>query len=198
MGAGTPNGNVIQNRNSKNLANICADGWANRLSHYSKDYIPSQIWGDLDSQDPAIRVYYQSQIVLVEEDPCQDGNDLDKTLRACVVNGENTRSSCISRVIVYGAFGGRFNQEMASIQALYKFGPWFNWQLHLYSDETCPFFIPANSSCKIRYPFHGMHNLQDDPAIGIPHVGEGPSCGLIPMGSHVDSIVTTGLKWNLD
>jgi thiamine pyrophosphokinase len=176
---------------------ICADGGANRLFHYSKDYIPSRIRGDLDSLDPAIRAYYENQNVLVEEDACQDTNDLDKALQVCVVNGDNTSSSCMSRVIVYGAFGGRFDQEMASIQALYKWGPRFNWQLYLYSDETCAFLIPANCSCEIRYPFHGTHNLQDDPAIGIT-LGEGPTCGLIPMGCRVDSIVTTGLKWNLD
>ena len=29
-------------------------------------------------------------------------------------------------------------------------------------------------------------------------VGEGPTCGLIPIGCRVDSIKTSGLKWDLD
>lgn len=175
---------------------ICADGGANRLFRYSKDYIPDRIRGDLDSLDPTVRAYYENHKVLVEKDPCQDTNDLDKALQVCVVKDASS-SSCIHRVVVYGAFGGRFDQEMASVQALYNWSPKLNWQLYLYNEETSAFLIPANRPCEIRYPFYDTHNLEDDPTIDVS-LGEGPTCGLIPLGGRVDSIVTTGLKWDLD
>ena len=182
---------------------ICADGGANRLYNYSKDYIPNRIRGDLDSLDPMVKKYYQEQNVLVEQDPCQDTNDLDKALQVCCTagssgeNGDTTTTSC--RVVVYGAFGGRFDQEMASFAALYKWSPQFNYQMYLYNDETCAWLIPANEKCEIRLPFYDTHNLEDDDGTTIQEIiGEGPTCGLIPLGCRCESIVTTGLKWDLD
>eukprot|EP00539_Tryblionella_compressa_P014713 CAMPEP_0178831896 /NCGR_PEP_ID=MMETSP0746-20121128/9700_1 /TAXON_ID=913974 /ORGANISM="Nitzschia punctata, Strain CCMP561" /LENGTH=271 /DNA_ID=CAMNT_0020494159 /DNA_START=172 /DNA_END=987 /DNA_ORIENTATION=+ len=172
---------------------ICADGGANRLYAYSKDYIPNRIRGDLDSLDPAVRTYYEERKVrVVEQDHCQDTNDLDKALQ---VYGNNGANSC--RVVVYGAFGGRFDQEMASFAALYKWAPTFHWQMYLYSDETCAFLVPAGKQCEIRLPFYDTCNLQDDKAMQQT-TGEGPTCGLIPLGCRCESITTSGLKWDLD
>jgi thiamine pyrophosphokinase len=173
---------------------ICADGGANRLYQYSKDYIPDRIRGDLDSLDPTVRDYYEKRNVLIEQDICQDTNDLDKALQVSVLSDNDCSAR---RIVVYGAFGGRFDQEMASLQALYNWSPKLNWQLYLYSEETCAFLIPANRDCEIRYPFYDKHNLEDDTTIDAA-LGEGPTCGLIPLGGKVDSIVTKGLKWDLD
>jgi len=162
---------------------IAADGGANRLYEYSKELIPDRIRGDLDSLDPSVRAYYETRDVSVEQDFCQDTNDLDKALQ--VLNAEE-----IDRVVIYGAFGGRFDQEMASFAALYKWAPHFSGQLYLYSDETCAFLLPANVECGIRLPFYD----NQQPLI----IGEGPTCGLIPLGCRCDSIVTSGLKWDLD
>jgi len=167
---------------------IAADGGANRLYQYSKDLIPDRIRGDLDSLSPSVRSFYENQQVSVEQDFCQDTNDLDKALQVLVQEDDSTT---VDRVIIYGAFGGRFDQEMASFAALYKWAKFFGGQLYLYSDETCAFLIPANTECEIRLPFY------DDCHQSQP-LGEGPTCGLIPLGCRCESIVTSGLKWDLD
>mmetsp|Transcript_11063 Transcript_11063/g.22319 ORF Transcript_11063/g.22319 Transcript_11063/m.22319 type:complete len:376 (+) Transcript_11063:24-1151(+) len=187
---------------------IAADGGANRLYDYSKDLIPDRIRGDLDSLDPKVRAFYerQSQPVSVEQDFCQDTNDLDKAMQVLVDDGNGDGNGdgdgCYDRVVVYGAFGGRFDQEMASFVALYKWAPRFRGQVYLYSDETCAFLIPANTDCRVRLPFYGTHTLDnnnndggDDPRL---EMGEGPTCGLIPLGRPCESIVTSGLQWDLD
>ena len=58
-----------------------------------------------------------------------------------------------------------------------------------YSDETLAVLVPAGKKVEIMVPF------QDDLNTSIR---EGPTCGLVPMGSKVDSITTSGLKWNLE
>jgi thiamine pyrophosphokinase len=165
---------------------ICADGGANRLyesTQPSLDYIPDRIRGDLDSLLPNVREYYsKTKKTIIEKDPCQDTNDLDKALQLCL-DSEN------ERVIVYGAFGGRFDQEMASLNALYKWAPQFDYQLYLYNEETCAFLIPSSIKCQVKLPCYDET---------IPPLGEGPTCGLIPMGCRCDSMATSGLKWDLD
>ena len=176
---------------------IAADGGANRLYEYSKEFIPDRIRGDLDSLDPSVRAYYESKQVSVEQDFCQDTNDLDKALQVLVNKENDTNTKDFDRVVIYGAFGGRFDQEMASFAALYKWAPHFRGQLYLYSDETCAFLIPSKTDCEIRLPFYDSRTLeeQENPQ---QEIGEGPTCGLIPLGCRCDSVVTSGLKWDLD
>jgi thiamine pyrophosphokinase len=69
--------------------------------------------------------------------------------------------------------------------------------MYLYNDETCAWFIPANEKCEIRLPFYDTNNVEDDTSIQQT-IGEGPTCGLIPLGCRCESIVTAGLKWDLD
>lgn len=92
-----------------------------------------------------MKEYYEKQHdCSIEKDPCQDTNDLDKALQVCVSKDENKKQ--YDQVIVYGAFGGRFNQEMALLYALYKWGATFDYQLFLYNEETCAFLIPPNNT----------------------------------------------------
>jgi len=178
---------------------IAADGGANRLYEYSKELIPDRIRGDLDSLNPAVRAYYETRRVSVEQDFCQDTNDLDKALKVLVADRDK-HDNTVDRVVIYGAFGGRFDQEMASFAALYKWAPKFNGQLYLYSDETCAFLIPANKDCEIRLPFYDTHTLGKQEKNGDiqREIGEGPTCGLIPLGCCCESVVTSGLEWDLD
>jgi thiamine pyrophosphokinase len=207
---------------------ICADGGANRLYDAtipppvpvpSQDYIPTRIRGDLDSLRDDVRDYYASKGVSIEHDPCQDTNDLDKALQVLCSQKEaeeddhDNRNSntnvvvAVHQVLIHGAFGGRFDQEMASFQALYKWGPQFDYQLWLYSDETCAVLIPANRKVQIRWPCYDDHvpvvptttdTDTDTSSSSSSIMAEGPTCGLIPLGGRCDSITTTGLKWDLD
>lgn len=173
---------------------ICADGGANRLfdaTHGISNYKPDLIRGDLDSLRKDVKDYYAEKGVRIEKDPCQDTNDLDKCLQRVreewlEVNGPD------HRICVYGAFGGRFDQEMASIQSLYNWNEVLQGKLFLYDDHTSAFLLSEGVNHEIRLPFHGecMPSCED--------IGDGPTCGLIPMGSKCESIKTTGLKWDLN
>eukprot|EP00550_Attheya_septentrionalis_P012244 CAMPEP_0198305626 /NCGR_PEP_ID=MMETSP1449-20131203/58004_1 /TAXON_ID=420275 /ORGANISM="Attheya septentrionalis, Strain CCMP2084" /LENGTH=277 /DNA_ID=CAMNT_0044008161 /DNA_START=211 /DNA_END=1041 /DNA_ORIENTATION=- len=200
---------------------ICADGGANRLydatvsfssgdaSTAATQYVPNMIRGDLDSLRPDVRAYYESMGSVVEQDHCQDTNDLDKALQAVQRNAvhmrennnnNNSTPNNTFRVCIYGAFGGRFDQEMASIQALYKWSEPFLNHLTLYSDETCAILLPALVKNQIRLPLSNA-DLSSSSSYGdtSERIGrEGPTCGLIPIGGRCESVRTTGLKWNLD
>ena len=165
---------------------VCADGGANRLFHSNKELIPNLIRGDLDSLANQVRAYYESKGVRIERDPDQNTNDLDKSLSAL--------EDDYSRVIIYGAFGGRFDQEMGCVQSLYKWGERFNYKMVLFDDHTSAFLLPANVKNRIRIPRYG----EIVPPEQYPELGEGPTCGLIPIGCKCEMIVTTGFKWNLD
>lgn len=206
---------------------ICADGGANRLYQSTHDikggkgneqYVPDLIRGDLDSLDPDVRTYYENLGCEVERDGDQNYNDLDKALCAIRDRRENNTdalehlngSDNISndspvQVYVYGAFGGRFDQEMASIQALYRWRD-ENMKIALYTDETCAFLLKPDVENLIHLPFHGNMNVDanaitddssSDTKEGV-RLGEGPTCGLIPIGCRCDEVVTKGFKWNLD
>uniref|UniRef100_A0A7S1ZSZ4 N-acetyltransferase domain-containing protein n=1 Tax=Ditylum brightwellii TaxID=49249 RepID=A0A7S1ZSZ4_9STRA len=192
---------------------VCADGGANRLydATITKDnednkYIPELIRGDLDSLRSNVESFYKSKGCKVERDSDQDTNDLDKALQVILKkysSHENNKEEEMS-VYIYGAFGGRFDQEMASIQALYKWQTHFHNKIFLYNDETCAFILAQSIRNEIRLPFYGddhdNHNEQDvddkGKDKGLVH-GEGPTCGLIPIGCKCDFVQTTGLKWNL-
>jgi thiamine pyrophosphokinase len=178
---------------------VCADGGANRLydatigTMNGRSIAPNIIRGDLDSVRDDVREYYASKGSTIEPDPCQDTNDLDKSL--AVVLKDWVKPGEPHRVCIYGAFGGRFDQQMGCIQALYKWGDTFSNRLFLFDDHTFAILLPPVVRNEIRIPFYG-----DDPANQQDKtlVGEGPTCGLIPIGSRCEFVKTTGLKWNLD
>lgn len=157
---------------------VCADGGANRLYSYLDTLaLPDAICGDLDSLQPSVLAYYRDQGVKIVQDVDQNRNDLDKSLR--VVSDAHCE-----RCIVYGAFGGRFDQEMGCFQALYAWNDRIH-ELWLYDDHTCAILLSANVLYSIRLAANGGG------------FGEGPTCGLIPLGGPCDSVTTTGLQWNL-
>lgn len=164
---------------------VCADGGANRLfdavKHHGEQmqYIPDFIKGDLDSLRGDVREFYENLGCAIEKDPDQDTNDLDKCLQA--IFERQTSNSVNYAVCVYGAFGGRFDQEMASINALYRWQNKFS-RLLLFTEETSAFLLPANVLNEVI--------LNEDL--------EGPVCGLIPIGASAKSVHTSGLKWNLN
>lgn len=185
---------------------ICADGGANRLYQASRDgikaptseeYLPDVIRGDLDSLLPSVAEYYQSRGTRIERDPDQDTNDLDKALQAILL-----WSTPPYRVYVYGAFGGRFDQEMASIQALYNWRERFHNQIYLYDDHTCAFLLGAGQENRIQCRYYGEGQQGGESTDGSDEertrLGEGPTCGLIPISGRCEFVTTTGLKWNLE
>jgi thiamine pyrophosphokinase len=135
----------------------------------------------------------------VEEDSDQNTNDLDKALQLIRSRRDEIWSGDCSnkRVCVYGAFGGRFDQEMGCIQGLFNWSETFDHKLFLFDDNTCAFLLPEVITNEIRLPFYGEAPANQQESMSDDLVGEGPTCGLIPIGHRCEFVHTTGLKWDL-
>lgn len=200
---------------------ICADGGANRLYDAtvaiqgmrsetdSSNYLPDLITGDLDSLRSDVHQYYEAKGVSIIRVEDQNFHDLDKSLMA-VENwvekaaserkaGNDDEKTNTSRTFIYGGFGGRFDQEMGCINALCVWGKKESFQqtsLALYDEETCAFALPESpmkSEVRIRFPGESIESEEQTNL-----VGEGPTCGLIPIFGRCEKVMTTGLKWNLE
>lgn len=97
---------------------VCADGGSNRLydnlpADMKETAFPDAIVGDLDSARAEVLEHFArlgTRVVRVQE---QDTCDMEKALRYAQTR-EETKG--VDTVVVYGAFGGRFDQEMAAVQ----------------------------------------------------------------------------------
>lgn len=164
---------------------ICADGGANRLYDRSvqveaQDLIhPHYIKGDLDSLRDDVREFYAAKGTRIIQDPDQDSNDLDKCLRL-LEELQKCGESKFS-VMIFGAMGGRFDQEIQNINALFRWDGVFDQIVLLSEDTTARLLVP------------GVHHLLK-PNLHF----ETRTCGLVPLAGTCTSTVTTGFKWNLD
>lgn len=156
---------------------VCADGGANCLFDDADRCIPMYIKGDCDSIRSDVLHYYKECGTQVLVDQGQDTNDLDKCLQ--LVSQLQSEFGGTFDVLVVGAMGGRFDQEMQNINALYR---WTSFgRIILLSDTTSVFLVPA-----------GHHVIR--PNFDV----EQRLCGLIPLGTKCNSITTQGLRWDLN
>lgn len=108
-----------------------------------------------------------------------------------------------STTFIYGGFGGRFDQEMAVVNSLCVWGKKESFQqtnLVVYDEQTCAFIVPEmpmKTEICIKFPW--VDSVSEDKNI-IRHggVGEGPTCGIIPIMGRCEIVKTTGLQWNLN
>jgi len=175
---------TLWNRCSSTIR-VCADGGANRLYNYSKTKVPEIICGDLDSIEDKIKSHYISAGCQVIHSPDQDYNDLDKSIqqilgftnRSLDDGRQDCKNDSTKKLIhVYGALGGRLDQEMASFHALYKYP---HLSIALYDEENVALLLPADENCTLNFP-------------------TGTVCGLIPLGNACERVSTKGLHWNLN
>lgn len=157
---------------------------------------PDAIKGDLDSIRPQVLKHYEEAGVEIVKDPSQDMNDLEKCLWYLRQIEESSRSSRFDTVCVYGGLGGRFDQTMSSVSALFKFLDVFENVVLVDEETTATLLRPC------RAPSGGLES--EGRGGGDVHVirpspeAEGKLCGLIPMSGPCANVRTSGLKWNLN
>lgn len=180
---------------------IVADGAANRLHAAAAALpagvgggapalLPDAIAGDFDSLRRDVARHYRDACgVRLLYDASQDANDMAKCLAhiaqaaaaAGAVAAEGAGADARWTVVVYGAFGGRFDQEMANLHALYdpRWSAAFRAMVLLGADcAAC--LLPAGRS-----------------VLAATAGAEGPLCGLVPLGAAARSVRTAGLHWEL-
>ncbi|KAF9335661.1 cAMP-dependent protein kinase subunit, partial [Podila minutissima] len=186
---------------------ICADGGANRLYDLMKTdeerakYLPDFIRGDFDSLRDNVKDYYVSKGVQVQKLEEQYSTDFMKCVELvrerdpihstlAQQQGNHDTTTTISHeqqlnrnlnlgIVALGGSGGRFDQCMSSIHHLYI----ISRERHatLVSDESIIVVLEA-----------GTHEITCNIEI------EGPTCGIIPVGSSVAHLTTTGLRWDIE
>jgi len=187
----TINSNSLRRIWENSAIRVCADGGANRLfnmsssTHEEGKFIPDFICGDLDSIHSEVKNFYSSNGVELHEDCDQNTTDFQKTSVKLyeLMNQRDYETGHTSEdrkwtVIVLGALGNRFDQEISNINML------FHWnhpsRLVLLSDENIIYLLTS-----------GMNRITLTEY-------EGPICGLLPIGNPSGSLHTSGLKWNLN
>ncbi|KAG0057610.1 hypothetical protein BGZ83_006983 [Gryganskiella cystojenkinii] len=201
--------NVWQNATYR----FCADGGANRLYDlHSTDeerakYLPDYVRGDMDSLRDSVKDYYESMGVPVERvdeqystdfmkcvelvrerDPVPSSSSSFSTIAAATTTTSPTsitpptqeqKQTVNLGVVALGGTGGRFDQSMSSIHHLYI----LNRERHatLISDTSVVVVLSA-----------GTHRITCNLEI------EGPTCGIIPVGSSIANLTTAGLKWDVE
>ncbi|DAZ98665.1 TPA: hypothetical protein N0F65_008791 [Lagenidium giganteum] len=166
---------------------VCADGGANRLYDRSVQVDaealvqPQYIKGDLDSLRDDVRAFYEAKGTKIIHDPDQNSNDLDKCLQLVhdLQEADGTASTKFT-VLIFGAMGGRFDQEMQNINALFRWSGHFE-RITLLSEDTTTTLLQPGKRYVLTPNFHF----------------ETRTCGLIPVGATCESITTKGLKWDM-
>jgi len=176
-------GNSFQRLWELSSFHLCADGGANRLYDFippqlREKFVPDVIKGDLDSLREDVQMYYENLGTIVTREKDQNCNDFFKCLTAVKLMAAEKCPQKKITVLALGAFGGRFDHEMAAINACFEWQPFA--KIMLFSEENLGFLLPP-----------GTHRIFPN------HQIEGPTCGLLPIGSAVSSVTTRGLKWNL-
>ncbi|CAK9829594.1 Thiamin pyrophosphokinase 1 [Anthophora retusa] len=153
------------------------------LSGNHSEYVPHLITGDMDSCPSLILENLKRLGSMIIETPDQDHTDYTKALFQL---GQYAKKENINlnAIYVFVDSSGRFDHIMGNINTLYK------------SDKLIGHIqviqIASSSLTWILRP--GLHHIV------IPKilVQNNTWCGLLPIGAPVNSIVTTGLKWNLN
>merc|ERR1712070_37698 len=112
-----------------------------------------------------------------DKEQTKEGKEIGKSKRKSTELNNNH----ISTVYIVGAVGSRFDHSMSNINALYKYSSDFD-QLVLVGAESFVMLLEPYINYSIK------RNLQV----------EGRTCGLLPLGTTVHSITTTGLRWDLN
>ncbi|CAH0478807.1 unnamed protein product [Peronospora belbahrii] len=189
-GMGSHSAELFWNMWSHARLTVCADGGANRLFDRSVNIKAQElvklhyIKGDLDSLRDDVREFFIAKGTTVLKDPDQNTNDLDKCLQLVFQLQEEMykHQDTYSRftVMIFGSMGGRFDQEMQNVNALFRWRDKFQ-QMVLMSEKTTVRLL-----------------MPDIRHVITPNFAfETRTCGLIPIAGTCKETATSGLKWNL-
>ena len=156
-----------------------------KLQHISRMHesmVPDAVTGDFDSIRPDVLDFYRQRGCTIAHDPDANHTDFEKSLRlveeAQAAAQRSTARQGRWTVVAFGAFGDRFDHELASINVLHRYRK-FSRLILMGERMTACLLMP------------GRHVLMPNALI------EGPTCGLLPIGGSVDGVWTSGLRWNL-
>lgn len=105
----------------------------------------------------------------------QETNDLDKSLFVIKNLLEDKDFAKNGVILLFGANGGRLDQEMATFHCLHKWRRTF-YRIALLNEDSISFLLEGGQK-------YVMELLGDI---------EGPTCGLIPLAGKVNSVSTKG------
>ncbi len=101
-------------------------------------------------------------------------------------------STLDSTIVLMGAYGGRFDQELAAVSSMFRWLDIYS-RIVMVGSNACTFLLQPGYLHRIRCV--DSTHLRHQP--GQAFAKEGPTCGLIPVGGVVNSITTTGFEWDL-
>ena len=166
---------------------LCADGGVNRVYHalpppLRSAVLPDSIVGDLDSASSEVLQYYRGLGVEVVREAEQLSTDLHKAIRrlARLLSGGRE----VRHVVVYGAFGGRFDQLVGNLVTLHSHQRVLpaDVQLLLLSEGNLAQLLPAGRNIIAGHP---------------DFEGAGKHCGLMALQGEVKGVWTSGLTWDI-
>ena len=168
---------------------ICADGGANRVYAglpvaVRSSELPHCIVGDLDSASPDVMEYYGKLGVDIVRQADQHSTDLHKAIAQLARLLSLSGGLDVRHVVVYGAFGGRFDQLISNLVTLHSHRRHLpaDVQMLLLSEGNLAQLVPA-----------GQHVIAGHAAFE----GEGKHCGLMALHGDVRGVWTSGLTWEL-
>ena len=147
--------------------------------------LPSALIGDFDSIRPAVLAAYRQRGVAVHHDADQNSTDLQKALQhllACAASP----LSLPGFIVVYAAFGGRFDQQVANLHTLQSHCRLFpSSRPLLLSEGNMLTALPAAESRHWLLRPHPQFERR------------GGHCGLFALGAAVKAVTTRGLRWDI-
>jgi len=170
---------------------ICGDGGINRVFDYFSavcpnssvvSLLPDVIIGDFDSARKEVLDHYQQLSVKIIHLADQNSTDLMKALNYLFNHFESSLFS-ISTVLIYAAFGGRFDQQIQNISTLYSYSTKFPQHQ----------FILLSEGNLVEYLSPGHHQIHCHPVFEAAN----QHCGLFPIDEKATDVSTTGLRWNI-
>eukprot|EP00924_Labyrinthula_sp_SR-Ha-C_P013071 snap_masked-scaffold_12-processed-gene-8.31-mRNA-1 protein AED:0.08 eAED:1.00 QI:0/-1/0/1/-1/1/1/0/249 len=178
--------NLFQNLWNNSVVRVCADGGAQVLYNSKENLIPDAICGDFDSLDSKILEDYQKKGVKIVQDEDQDSTDLQKCLNYLT----RTRDRGLN-VVIFGAFGGRLDHQMAHINTALIWYILIYYlilrenrfrDIYLLNHETVGVVLQKGANEIINSKDHQDYK----------------TAGIIPIGAPCENLSLDGFRWNLD